>query len=162
MDPWLEQLLARRKERETAARTVELLGEILILKPAVAPQVAMRYYDAKLRLIVYYAEAEKLRAEGQDVQLPAADLQDAALIDLFDDTMRSCLAEESLEAWGRLRDPNRPDPLNWEDLFSLCEGILATASGVPTGGPTDSSDGPPKNGRSSKAGSPSRAATRKH
>lgn len=162
MDPWLEQLLARREARETAARSVELLGEKLILKPAIAPEIAMRYYSAKGRLILYYVEAERLRAEKKEIPEMPVDLQDLALIDLFDDTMRSCLAEQSLEAWGRLRDPVRQNPLNWEDLFSLCEGILATASGVPTGGPTDSSDGPPKNGRSSKAGSPSRAVTRKH
>lgn len=162
MDPWLEQFNARREERERRARIVELLGETLTLKPAVAPQVAIRYYDAKRRLLTYYAEAEQLRQENKEVPEPPVDLQDPALIDLFDDTMRSCLAAESLESWGRIRDPERADPLNWEDLFNLCEGILATASGFPTERPTGSSDGPPKNGRSSKAGSSSRAATRKH
>ena len=162
MDPWLEQFNARRAQRETAARTVELLGEQLTLKPAIAPQVAIRYYDAKRRLILYYAEAEQLRTQGKDVPEPPEDLQDPALLDLFDETMRACVSSDGLEAWGRIRDPGRDDPLNWEDFFSLIEGVLATASATPTERPTVSSAGPPKTGRSSKAGSSSAAATRKH
>lgn len=160
-DQWLERFEQRIADRAATRETLVVLGETLVLKPTIAPQVALRYYDAKIRLIQYYVDREKAQAAGKPVPELAADLHDTVLLELVEETARACIDPESVPAWERLRSSDRPNPLAWRDVMSLCEYLLDKASGVPTDGPTESSDGPTNTSKSSKGASPSRAAKRK-
>ena len=160
-DAWLESFEARRAERAHHAETVTVDGVTLTLRPGVAPQVAVRYYDAKRRLIVHTALAQEAAAKGTSAPEIPDDLQDAALLDLFDETMRACITDDSLPALAELRAADRPNPLGWVDLWDLAEYLLARVSGVPTGRPADSSNGSAAATGSSTDGSPSPARTRK-
>jgi hypothetical protein len=161
-DPWLEQFEKRRAERAaTNGRSFVVAGETLTVKPTVAPQIATRYWRVKVEIIDLHAAREEATKKGLDPPLAPRELENEGLLELFDDTMTACLESSSLEAYKRLRSADLDNPLDWEDLFALCEGVLAKASGIPTAGPSDSSDGPPNAKPSSKARSGSRAATRK-
>lgn len=160
-DQWLERFEERIAERADTGETLTIIGEKITLKPAIAPQVAIRYYDAKLRLIDYYLAREKAEAADEPVPELAVDLQDEALLALVEETARACIAPDSLAAWEQLRSPDRANPLAWRDVMSLCEHLLNKASGVPTEGPTDSSDGPKSTSTSSTDASPSPEPTQK-
>ncbi len=156
-DPWLEQFEARIAEREKQHDTVTLLGVELALKPSVAPQVAIRYLDAKRRLTIFYLEREAARKAKKKEPEQPADLYDIPLLDLLEDTARACITSDSLPAWQELRSPDRDVPLAWQDVMELCEYLIARATTHPTEGPSASSDGPETNGASSKVASSSRA-----
>lgn len=161
-DAWLEQFEARIREREQQEQeTVTVLGVALKVKPSVAPQVAVRYLSAKVRLTTYYLEREAaLKAKKKEPPYPA-DLQDEALLDLFEATARACITADSLPAWQELRSPDRDVPLSWRDVMELCEYLIGRATHHPTGGPSASSDGHSSNGASSKDASSSRATKAK-
>lgn len=161
MDPWLEQFEARIAEREQTDRSFTILGVTLTVKPAVAPQVATTYFDAKARLLAYYVARDEARQTDAPIPDLPDDLTDTAIIDRFEQTARACLDAKSIPAWQELRAADRPNPLDWNDLFGLCEYLIARASNHPTDGPSGSSDGPPANGTSSKAASRSRVAASK-
>jgi hypothetical protein len=158
-DPWIEQFEARRKEREQADRSFTLLGETLVVKPNVAPEVAFRRSQFDARVAAFkeaYDEAEKAGKET-----PVLGVDDEEFLELSQSIIVDCLEPESLPAWNRLRSPEHPDPLSLLDIYGLSGYILARVTRLPTAESTDSSGGL-KNGRaSSKAASPSRVAVRK-
>lgn len=161
MDPWLEQFEARREARAKDAAEIAVGGVTLALKPGVAPQVSIRYFDVKRRLLEYnFAAAEAEKAGKPRPDLPD-DLFDTALLDLMEETAQALLHPSSLSAWQQLRAPANPKPLTWRDLFDLVEYLIGRASGLPTEGPTASADGPPSTASTSKAASSSKAGTRK-
>ena len=158
-DPWLQQFEERRKERETADRSFTLLGETLVVKPNVAPEVGLRREAFQTRVATYTAEVEEARAKGTDI--PELGVDDEAFLELSEGIIVACLEPESAAAWKRLRDPQHPDPLSLMDIYGLSGYVLARASRLPTVAPSGSSNGQAPGGRTSKAGSPSRAAARK-
>lgn len=157
MDPWLENFNATREARLQEDRSFELLGERLTVKVAVAPEVGFRLND--LRRTV--REEMEATARAAEQNLPAPDVTtDAEMLAVAEDTIHACLEPESLEAWRRLRSTDSVQPLTFREIFTLCDYILARASGIPTGGPTDSSAGPQNTDTSSTDASPSPAELR--
>jgi hypothetical protein len=158
MDPWLDQFETRIRDRAAQHDTITLLGIDLRLKPSVAPQVATRYWDAQRRLTEFYVARDDAQKTGNPPPDQPADLYDEPLLTLIEETARACITADSVAGWNELRAADRDIPLNWRDLLELMPYLLARASHHPTDGPSDSSDGPSKNGATSKAGSSSRAA----
>lgn len=161
-DPWLESFNARRAERQQHTQTVTIDGHTLTVRAAVAPQVAVRYWDAKHRLIIH--QLQRRQAEERAAAPPELpdDLTDSALLDLLEDTLRGALTPGSLPALAELRDAARENPLNWEDVFDLAEHLLGLASApVPTERPAASSNGSAAATDSSPDGSSSPGTPRK-
>lgn len=159
MDPYLEQFVARRKEREQADRSFTLLGETLTVKASVAPEVGLRRGEFERRLAVFAATAEEARKANKP--LPELGFSDQELLDLSDSIIFDCLEPASHDTWRKLRSPDSTDPLGLLEIYGLSGYVLSKASALPTGGPSASSDGQRSNGSSSTARSSSRAATRK-
>lgn len=151
MDPWLDNFNATREARLQENRSFELLGEKLTVKISVAPEVGFRRDDLR-RKVRADIEAAKQAAERGD---PApATTSDEEIFAVAEDTIIACLDPESLPAWRRLRSPDQPVPLSFREVFALCDYVLARASGLPTGGPSESSAGPQTNDSSSTDDSP--------
>jgi hypothetical protein len=158
-DPWLEQFEARRKEREQADRSFTLLGETLVVKPNVAPEVGLRREAFQQKVAAYTVEVAEAQATGKEI--PELGVDDEEFLALSESIIVACLEPDSLDAWKRLRDPAHPDPLSLMDIYGLSGFVLAKASRLPTVAPAASSNGQAPGARTSKAGSPSRAAVRK-
>lgn len=159
MDPWLEQFEARRKEREEADRTFTVLGVDLTVKPSVAPEVALRFTSFEKRIAEFIDQSDRARTEGQPQ--PEAGIEDDEMLEIAESAIRTCLESSSLPAWEALRSPERDDPLGLLEIYGLARYVLGRASGLPTGGPTDSSAGPPSGSKRSAARSSSAAAALK-
>lgn len=142
-DTWTEGFDKRRAARKTRAPLVTILDERLTLKPALSPDALFAVVDA----------GDRYRED------PDKDLR--AYIDTIDEAIIALLDPGSLEAWARLRDPSRPDPLDLTDLREihdfLCTRIIA-ANQVPTDAPTGSSGGRKQTARKSTGASSSTAA----
>lgn len=160
MDPWLEQFEARRKEREAADRTFTLLGEELTVKPSVAPELALRLFGFKKKLLEYWTA--RLAAEENGTALPSGDdVSDELMLDLSESVIRGCLTFESLPAWERLRSDESEQPLSLPEIYLLADGVISKVTQLPTGGPSASSDGRTSTTKPSRVKSRSAAATRK-
>lgn len=158
-DAWLEDFEKRIADRQVSDRTFILLGEKLTVKPSVAPQVGLHFNETRNKVIQQTVARQEAETAGKD--LPDPIVTDAELLDVIEQTIRACLEPESLKTWDKLRSPEHPSPLNWFDLYSLCDYVLSRASGLPTVASVASSNGRASAGRSSRAGSSSRAAARK-
>lgn len=157
MDPWLENFNATRSARLKENRSFSLLGEQLTVKISVAPEVGFRLADLRRKV------RDDLEAAKQAVELKQAAPEvtsDAEMLAVAEDTIVACLEPDSLPAWRRLRSPEAAVPLSFREIFSLCDYILARASGIPTDGPSDSSNGPTNTDSSSTEDSPSPAQIR--
>lgn len=157
-DEWLEKFEQAHADRETADRTFTLLGEELTVKASVAPDVGLRL-TAMHRAVQTEAEdlrvaeaaleaAKKTAAEAGedpaslDQTLPQPTITVQHMIDIGDATVLACLVPDSHDAWRRLRDPDHPQPLTFAEILSLCNYLIGRASGIPTGGPAASPNGP--------------------
>jgi hypothetical protein len=158
-DPWLENWEARRKERESADRSFEVLGETLVAKASVAPEIGLRLAEFQSRIAVYVPLAQEAQEKGKP--LPDLGVSDEELLALSEATIRACLEPASHEAWARLRDPERADPMSLMDIYGFATYVLSKATALPTGAPAGSSSGQASNGRSSTAASPYKAQARK-
>lgn len=158
-DDWLDTFNEGIAVRERGERSFEVLGETLTVKPSLAPQVAIRYFTAKRRLIEFTALRIAAEAEGAEKPPLPEDLQDEALLELMDMTARACLDTATAPAWDRLRSDDHPTPLDWDQLFSLCEYLIGRASTHPTDEPIGSSNGQPGTSPSSEDASLSPAGT---
>ncbi len=159
-DPWLAQFEERRKEREQADRSFTVLGEELVVKASVAPEVGLRLAKFQVAMAKYVADFQEAQAKQKPPPTDSG-YTDEDMLELSESVIVDCLTPESLEAWQRLRDPARPEPLALLEIYGLAGYVLARASGFPTGGPSASSDGQRNGKSSSQAKSPSRAASRK-
>lgn len=160
MDPWLEQFEARRKERETADRTFTLLGETLTVKPSVAPEIGLRIARFQMQMAEHVDAVNAAEKTGTEPPSRSG-ISTEEMLDLSESVIRSCITADSLEAWERLRASDAADPLNLMDIYSLAIYALSRASGVPTEGSSDSSDGPANTNGKSKGRSSSTAGARK-
>ena len=154
-DPWLVQFEERRKELEHADRSFEFLGETLVHKAMVAPEVGFRLGAFQRKQLAYSKEqTEKVdRGETPDPM----GVTDEEFLELCEWTIRSCLEPESIEGWERLRSPDAREPLSLIEIYGFATYVQAKAAGVfPTVAPTSSSDGRSNGGSSSKGASPSR------
>jgi hypothetical protein len=159
-DPWLEQFQVRRAEREKVDRAFTLLGETLTVKPSVAPEVGLRLGRFQIAMAAFVEDYQK--AEAAKAPLPASSgYTDEEMLALSESVIVDCLTADSLPAWERLRRPDAAEPLTLIEIYGLATYVAARAAGLPTGGPSASSDGQPNGNTSSKARSPSRAGTRK-
>lgn len=160
-DPYLEQFEARRKEREAADRTFTLLGEELTVKASVAPEVGLEMQAFKRKLVAFWIASSE--AERTNSPVPAPDgVTDPEMLELSESVIRACLTADTQAAWDRLRSPDAADPLTLPEIYGLADFVLSKASGLPTAGPSGSSDGPKSTKPRSRAKSPSTAAGRKH
>lgn len=134
----LEQFAARRaaQEKDKPKRTFEFEGERLIVRASIVPEVLLR----------------RFALDGMTYE---------QVLQRIDETALACLEPESAKAWAKLRSPDHSPPLNLDAMTWLCDHIMGIAAGLPTERPADSSDGPPATQPSSRAGSSSRAATRR-
>ena len=158
-DPWLDEFEQRIKQRQTADRSFTLLGETLEVKSSVAPQIGLAFNDARNKVIADQIARARATEAGEDT--PAATMPDSELLDIMEATIRACLDPESIPTWETLRSPDHPTPMNWSDIFSFCDYVLAKATNLPTVASDASSNGRAKDAASSKDASPSRAATRR-
>ena len=158
-DPWIQQFEARRAERAKADRSFEVLGEKLVAKASVAPEIGLRIADFQAKVALFTVAVAEAQQKGKPI--PELGVSDTELLDLSEATIRACLEPGSIAAWERLRDPARKDPMTLMDIYGFATFVLAKATGLPTGAPDGSSTGPSRNGRSSTAASRSRAAGRK-
>ena len=160
-DPWLTQFDQRREEREKEDRSFEFLGETLTHKASIAPEVGMRLGAFQRRGQEHERVQQERIARGEERE--PLDVDDDKFLELCEWTIRSCLEPESIEAWERIRAPEFPHPMNWNEIYLFATYIQAKASGVfPTDAPTSSSDGQSSSASTSKAGSRSPAVrTRK-
>jgi len=159
-DAWLTEFEKRRGERETADRTFTLLGEQLTVKATVAPQITIRFNNARRDAILDAQAAIAAREANTD--LPDPRITDEQMIEIAEETARALLDDSSLDAWERLRSSDNPAPLSFREIFEVCDYLIARASGLPIDAPAASSNGRQTGGRSSTAGSSSKAAPRKH
>ena len=159
-DPWLAQFEARRAEREKADRTFALFGEELTVKASVAPEVGLRLGKFQIAMAAFVEDYQK--AEAANTPLPeSSGYTDEEMLALSESVIADCLTADSLEAWQRLRRPDSAEPLTLLEIYGLASYVLGRATGLPTGGPSASSDGPQNGNTSSKGRSSSRAGTRK-
>lgn len=158
-DPWLVQFEARRKEREDADRSFTLLGETLVVKANVAPELALRRADFQARVEKYTIDVAEAQAKGAPI--PDLGVDDKEFLELSESIIVACLEPDSLAAWARLRSPEHPDPLSLMDIYGLSGFLLAKASRLPTAAPAASSNGHQGGRRTSGAASSSRGASRK-
>lgn len=158
-DPWLAQFEARRKEREQADRSVSLLGETLVVKAHVAPEVGLRLAAFQSKVNNWGRDVEQANKEGKPT--PLLGVEDDEFLELSESVIVDCLEPESLKAWERMRAPGRPDPLSLMEIYGLAGFLLSKATRLPTVAPSDSSAGRQNGRTSSKVGSSSRAAARK-
>lgn len=159
-DPWLVQFEERRKEREQADRSFALLGEELTVKANVAPEIGLRREAFQIKVAAYTVEVAEAQAAKEPV--PELGVNDEEFLELSESVILACLEPDSLDAWKRLRAPDHPDPLSLMDIYGLSGFVLAKASRLPTVAPSGSSAGRQNGRTSSKAGSSSRAAARRH
>ncbi len=157
-DPWLAQFEQRRKERETADRSFTLLGEALIVKPNVAPEIGLRREAFQNKVAAYTTEVEEAQRAGNPI--PELGVDDEEFLALSESIIVACLEPDSLDAWKRLRDPAHPDPLSLMDIYGLSGFVLAKASRLPTVAPSGSSNGQAPGRRTSTGASRSKAGTR--
>ncbi len=158
-DPWLAQFEERRKEREKADRSFTLLGETLVVKPNVAPEVGLRRAAFQAKVQDYTLEVAAAQQAGREI--PELGVDDEEFLAMSESIIVACLEPESLEAWRRLRSPDHPDPLSLLDIYGLSGFVLSKASRLPTDAPPASSNGRQAGAPTSKAGSRSRAVARK-
>lgn len=157
MDTWLDNFNATREQRLKDDRSFTLLGERLTVKISVAPEVGFRLAALRRRVRDDIEATQQANERGET----APDVTtDAEMLAVAEDTIVACLEPESLDAWRRLRSADQPIPLSFREIFSLCDYILARASGIPTDGPSDSSAGPTTTDSSSTDDLPSPAAIR--
>ncbi len=159
-DPWLAQFEARRAEREKADRTFTLLGETLTVKPSVAPEVGLRLGKFQIAVAAFVEAYQKAEAE-KTAPPEGSGYTDEEMLALSESVIADCLTADSLPTWERLRRPDSEEPLTLIEIYGLATYVAGRAAGIPTGGPSASSDGPQNGNTSSKARSPSRAGTRK-
>lgn len=139
MDAWLENFNALREAKKSETRSFAILGETLVYKAAIAPEVGFRLIAVQ-RKVGEDLEATRVAAElGEQ---PPVVTTDEEMLAVAEETIVDCLEPDSLPAWQRLRRPDSPEPLSFGEIFSLARYLVAKASGIPTGGPTDSSAGP--------------------
>ena len=96
-DPWLVQFEERRKEREREDRSFEFLGETLVHKAMIAPEVGFRLGGFQRRQLAYSKAQEERQERGEEPE--PIGVTDEEFLDLCEWTIRSCLEPESLEAW---------------------------------------------------------------
>ena len=159
-DPWLVQFEERRKAREAQDRSFDLDGETLTVRATVAPEVAVRYYELGARYTAFVTAFREAEAAGKEPPLESG-IDDAEMLDISEATIRSCLDVKSLAAWDRLRSPEHARPLGLFDIYGLANYVLTKVTTLPTVAPAVSSNGRTQTANSSKAGSRSRAGTRK-
>ena len=159
-DLWIARFEERRQERIEGERTFELLGEKWRVRPHVAPETALRYYDLQRRMSAYVTAVQEAEAKGQPAPAEAG-IDDEEMLQISEATIRACLDPASLPTWERARDPQAEDPLDLWDIYGIASYMLARASGLPTAAPTGSSNGRATTSSSSKAASSSRAKARK-
>lgn len=158
VDEWMQQFDERREARRNASRTFTFCGVKLTHKVSIAPQVAIQFNETRLRATrALRAAAEATDASPSELEI----VSDAELIDTADATVRACLEPGSVAAWGKLRSIDNPEPLTFGEIFQFCDYIITKCSSLPTDAPSASSNGASSGARSSKAGSSSRAGTRK-
>lgn len=158
-DPWLEQFAERRKAREEADRTFDLLGESLTVRASVAPEAALRLAQFDIRVARYLEAAQE--AEAKKLPPPELGVTDEEMLAMDEEAIRAALEPGSWAAWDRLRAPDAPEPLSILEIHGLARYVVSRVSGLPTERPAGSSAGPLNGSSSSKAKSGSRAAARK-
>lgn len=173
-DPFLEAFEQRRKLRAQADRSFTVAGETLIYRPTVAPEVGTRLeamrQTVRSELEALQAETAKAQkaadadgGESDTTALAAAldkmTFSDEDMLQSGDETVLACLEPGSHEAWARLRSPDAPQPLTFDEVFELADYLLGRVAGIPTSAPADSSAGRTATASKSKAKSSSQAKT---
>lgn len=158
-DPWLEQFAERRKAREEADRSFDLLGERLVVRASIAPEAALRLAQFDIRLARWKDEVDE--AERLKKEPPPLGVTDEEMLAMDEEAIRAALEPESWPAWDRLRAPDAAEPLSLLEIHGLSRYVVSRVSGLPTERPAGSSAGPQNGASSSKAKSGSRAAGRK-
>ncbi len=173
-DDFLAAFEARRAARIQADRTFDIAGETLTFRPTVAPEVGMRLEQmrqtvrAQLETLRKQAdEAEKkAAANGGDADMAALaealdnlTVSDQDMLHIGDETVIACLDPGSHAAWARLRSPESPQPLTFDEVFEVADYLLGRVAGIPTSAPADSSAGRTQTASRSKGRSSSPAKT---
>jgi len=171
MDEFLRAFEERRKARLEADRSFTLCGETLTHRAAVAPEVGMRLESMRQRvrhqLETLRKQAEEAQKANGDADLAALadaldnlDVTDEEMLSVADDTVRQCLEPDSHPAWDRLRSPDAPQPLTFDEIFEVADYLLGRVAGIPTSAPADSSAGRTETAKPATGKSSSRAKTR--
>lgn len=158
IDLWMTQFNERREARQKAERTFLFCGEQLTHKAGIAPQVSIQFNDTRNRAIAGLRAASEATEEKPST-VPI--VTDSEMIDAADAAVRACLEPDSISVWEKLRAADSPSPLVFSEIFQFCDYLIAKCSGLPTAAPSASSNGASSGARSSKAGSSSKAGTRK-
>lgn len=139
-DPWLTQFEARLEEREREDRSFPLLGETLVYKASVAPEVGLRLGAFQRESIAYARAVQAAQQAGEAA--PEVTVSDQEMLDLGEWVVRSCLEPESVGAWERIRSPDAARQLSLIDIYELAMYLQAKAAGsLPTVAPIGSQDG---------------------
>lgn len=126
-----------RKKREERDRSFKIGGEEFVYKPAVAPEVLLKWSQV---------------AEGQVLTT-----NDEWLGEL-DNTIVAMLEPGQAEKWAKVRAPDVAHPINVADLQDVVQWLVEQVVSRPTGQPSVSSAGPPATATASTGGSSSQAA----
>lgn len=139
-DPWLTQFEARMAEREQEDRSFLLLGERLVYRASVAPEVGIRLGEFQRASIAYARDVQARKDAGEPS--PEATITDQEMLELGEWIIRSCLEPGSVEAWERIRSPDAARQLTLIDIYELAMYVQAKAAGtLPTVAPIGSPDG---------------------
>lgn len=159
LDPWLQQFNERRQRAKETPRSFEFEGETISYKPFVAPEVGLRRQAFQQKINEYL----KVVAEAKEnyTPIPEMGVDDETMLGLSESVIYDCLTPEGIQAWERIRDPSRPDPLGLLEIYGFSGYLLSKVTEVPTDGAPASSPGQQNGRTSSKDESPSKAGTRK-
>ncbi len=155
-DPWIVQFEERHRAKADARRTFTLFGEEFRLRATIAPEVAFRFNEFARDLDAFMLEIQAADREGREPARSWLGTDELELLGLCEATIRRCLDPDSIPAWERLRDPDRPDPFDLWEIYGFARyTIVKAAEPIPTDAPTVSSNGREPTTGSSKAASPS-------
>ena len=116
---FVQKIEAARKVREEGKRSFELAGETFTHKPAVDMETMAAYFDMTTLRV---------------------DLSNTEAINVLDQTVLAFLEPGQEEKWHKIRHEGA-NPLTYEDVHTLIEGLLRSLTGRPTGPSIDSTDG---------------------
>ena len=176
-DDFLANFEAKRAAREAADRSFVIAGETLRFRPSIAPEVAFKFRASQVSAMedleklqawsAEYAAAAAKNGKGEaDMaklieRVPEPRLSDDDLLLVADETVLACLEPDTHEAWARLRSPEAPQPITYDEVFEIVGYLLSRVTQIPTDAPSDSSAGRTQDDKRStgKSSSPAKTPT---
>lgn len=154
-DEFLQAFNESRRLRAERDRTFEIGGVKLTHRPAVAPEIPLRYQEVADGMARWGEEVNRLieGRNGKDPVLPDQPFSEAELIEVYNDFVLGCLEPSSHEAWAELRSPNAANPLLGEDIYRLAIWLLGRTTALPTEGLLGSSSTQPETSTTSAGSS---------